>query len=192
MDARSALTRELQKASRAGDGNTMQGIYELTAAIDEQMMRASDASTLGLYERARGQWRILDALEQGKAVTSGGDVNVGILDGVLRRRYPVEYRRSGTGIDPLFDGVKILTTFRDIVGDSGTATRLATQQILDSPVQSVIRGTLGATVGRAAFTGSQRGSQLFSGGRLLADPSRSAARLGTIAGIAAAGQQGQQ
>ena len=95
IDGRSALTAELQKASRAGDGNTMQGIYEIISAIDELMVTQGDEVTKQLYDRARGQWRILDALEQGKTVTSGGDVMVGRLDGILRRRYPQEYRRSG-------------------------------------------------------------------------------------------------
>ena len=90
----------------------------------------------------------------------------------------------------MFDATKILTTFRDVVGDSGTATRLATQQFLDTPIQSTVKGVAGATVGRAAFKGMQAntGSRLFQGD-LLADPSRSAARLGTIAGLAAAGNE---
>ena len=196
VDGRSSLTRELQKASLAGDGNTMQGIYEVIGAIDDLMLQQSDAVTSALYTRARGGWRILDALEQGKALTTGGDVNAATLDTILRRRYPTEYRRSGmagaSGIPggTLMDATKILTTFRDIVGDSGTATRMATQNFLDAPLTTTARGVVGATVGRAAFKASQSGtgSRLFQG-NLLVDPSRSAARLGTVAGVAAANEQ---
>ena len=196
VDGRSSLTRELQKASLAGDGNTMQGIYEVIGAIDDLMLQQSDAVTSALYTRARGGWRILDALEQGKALTTGGDVNAATLDTILRRRYPTEYRRSGmagaSGIPggTLMDATKILTTFRDIVGDSGTATRMATQNFLDAPLTTTARGVVGATVGRAAFKASQSGTgSRLSQGNLLVDPSRSAARLGTVAGVAAANEQ---
>jgi hypothetical protein len=195
VDGRSSMTKELRKADVAGDGNTMQGIYEIISAIDDLMLKQGDAVTSALYDRARGGWRILDALEQGKALTTDGNVNVISLDSILRRRYANEYRRSGmagaTGIPggTLMDATKVLTMAKDIVGDSGTATGLAAQSFIDAPIASTIRGVTGATVGRAAFAGSQSrtGSQLFQGG-LLSDPARSAARLGTVAGLAAANE----
>ena len=198
MDGRSALTRELQRASNAGDGNTMLGIYEIIDALDDAFARAaSDQSgdVMGRWKIARDQWRIKDALEQGKAVTTGGNVKAATLDGVLRRRYAQEYLRGGTGVMPIFDAVKILTEFRDIVGDSGTATRMAAMNMLESPVKTAIRGTVGRAAGAAlqSRTGGAAAARLSTGsdlfrGAILADPSRSATRLGSIAGIAAGNQ----
>ena len=195
VDARSALTRELQRASTAGDGNTMLGIYEIIDALDDAFARnASQESgdVLGRWKIARDQWRIKDALEQGRALSTGGNIKWRSLDGILRRRYPNEYLRGGTGVMPIFDATKILTEFGDIVGDSGTATRIAALTLLESPIRSTIRGTVGRAVGAAtqsrlggAAAVAATGSDAFRG-QLLAQPSRSAGRIGTIAGLAAA------
>jgi hypothetical protein len=193
MDSRSAVIAEIQKASVAGDGNTMTGLYKIVESLDDAFLRSNGGNTdlLNQYGNARSSWRLLDALEQGKALTTAGDVNAGTLDTILRKRYPVEYLRSGLGLSPVFDAVKVLSSFPDIVGDSGTATRSALARIVDQPVRGTLTVAANQTLGRAAFgaTQSATGSRLFTGGRILADPARSAAAIGRTIGTGLAASE---
>ncbi len=201
MDARSALVAEVQRLATGRQGNAMKGTYEIIDQIDQLTRRSLEGREMpeifNRYTDFRDEWRLLDAMESPNVINAEGDVSHFNLNRLLRRRYPVEYRRAGLSAkesggrqDPAFDMVKILSAFPDIVGDSGTATRSFGQRLFDQPVKTLIQGTVGPTLGRATFAGTQSrtGSRLFTGGTegLLQDPSRSAARLGTVAGVAAA------
>ena len=193
MDTRSALTNELRRAARASDGNTVDGVWKMVDQMDAVLKRSNLPDQVKLdYDLLRDQWRIETALEQGKALT-GGSVNPVTADTVLKKMYPHEYLRTEITGDPFMDAVKALAHF-DRPMNSLTAARQSVNDLVSGNIKSgAIKFASGVTVGNIAFRGSQgrTGSALFEGG-LIADPSRSAARLGTIAGVAAASEQGQQ
>jgi hypothetical protein len=175
MGIRSSLVDEIVSA-RAGRGTVTTGsqlraMGHMVDAIDNLIV---DAGELGgapevaaKYAVARTQWRVLQALQEGKAVNNLGEVSAKSVDSILRREYPLEYRRGRlTGYQPrrssasqavadFFDatrwGANVET---DVVANSGTATRMFIEQAGKSPegvIGLAVRGAIGTEVGEAVL-----------------------------------------
>jgi hypothetical protein len=95
------------------------------------------------YNEARAQWRVLRNVER-NAVDQAGNVLPGALFQNLRQDYGATLSRGlvklrmGDKIGDLVSALRVANYSRDIVGDSGTATRMA--------MQGLSLGELGAGV----------------------------------------------
>jgi hypothetical protein len=79
------------------------------------------------------------------------------LANVLRREFPMEYRRAATGTEmlsrtdskamsDLFDATRVFSTFRGTIGDSGTASRMSLFGGEGGVLERVGRGLLSRAV----------------------------------------------
>ncbi len=193
LEARSNLTAELSELT----GGAMRGTYELIEALDMQVMRAlarrGDMLTMHRYQGARDAWRLLDALDVGNVVGKTGDISAPLLYNQFQRRYRHEFKRSSepravaSGVSNVMNAVKVINAFPDIVGDSGTATRMFGQNFLDAPIRTTLTSAGQALTGRAVMRASNTaGFGGFAQGVRGAPPpvSRRAARAGQIGGVA--------
>jgi hypothetical protein len=141
--------------------------------MDDAVVRQAGGDLGVRYADARAAYRLADALDTGNVIRNG-NVMTGRAATVLKKRYPAEFARGnqyGAVLDQslldAFDVIRVSNRFGDIVGDSGTATRMSIQNILNNP-QGTLTGQLlasgiGATMGPAARTVGV-GGEAFLGG----------------------------
>lgn len=113
--------------SPSGDRAVGEAFDRVADALEEAFSRNLPAPVQATLADAKQRWRMLRTLERGKGVTSDGEVNVASLDNALRGGYKNEYRYGGksgnSDIDNMMETVRLGYGMRDIVGNSGTATR---------------------------------------------------------------------
>jgi hypothetical protein len=179
MRERSRISSQMRDAYQRGD-STLGKLYgDVVDAMDEAV-RSSARKTLGsaaegravaeLYDETRSQWSVLRAMERGGA-TVDGQVLPGQSARILGRSDKTGFwgraddagqtlQRRGTGkagedaVGDLYDGLRFASSQlgKDIVGDSGTATRLATSGMFEGGLLPTI-GRAGAHVARRALVG---------------------------------------
>lgn len=177
MSVRSSLVDEISQLT-SGRGNAVRGsevrsLGDMVNAIDNLLVSAGEEAggdaveAAGEYAVARTQWRLLQAIQNPGSINQLGEVSAKRLNNVLNREYPGEYRRGGlTGVAPgrsyagqamsdFMDATRVgATVSQDIVGNSGTPTRLYLQNLAQSPESIVgvgLRYAGGNEVGRAAL-----------------------------------------
>ena len=157
LSERSSLVQLSRDYSGQSKGLAAQGVRQLVEVVDDLMEsaipKANQAAVRGQLREARGQWRILSSLESGSAVRPDGGVAAGVLFRNLEREFPMEMRRgnfatefgntaTGARARDLMDTVRITQSFRDVVSDSGTATRMSLQGFIDSPVRALLEAAI--------------------------------------------------
>ncbi len=154
-----AMTLGRQQAS----GNQIALVSEAIDAIDEAVALTAGGDTAARYLVARSQWRILNSLERVRVNNPTLSINARGVDNILRNDYKGDYLRSGLeGFDKartpelqaladFFDATKGgATIMGDIVGNSGTAERMAINTALNQPQglpAFLLRGNIGKVVG---------------------------------------------
>ena len=179
MSIRSSLVDEMSQLRRGTGGGAAQGsqifaMGDMVDAIDNLIVDAAAAggkeALAAEYAVARSQWRVLQALENSRALDNVGAIRARTVDSALRREYPIEYRRGGltgdvAGRSPevqaladFFDATRIgASVTQDIVGNSGTATRAFVGDLLTSDITPrsmaalASRATVGRMVGSAVM-----------------------------------------
>ena len=194
MGIRSSLVDEVRTLSRnptgAAQGTQLAAMGDMVDAIDDYVVRVtSEAGNLelaGRYAVARSQWRVLQAVQKGKALDNLGEVRARSVDSILRTEYPVEYRRGRlTGqekgrsfevqaLADFMDATRIgASVTADIVGNSGTATRQVVGDLLQGDITGVTgllaRMAVGSR-GSRAFMEAGRGPISGPAGRILMAP----------------------
>jgi len=111
-----------------------EALEDIASAVEDQML--ATAARRGQFEVAdqlgelRNQWKAQRLLERGSVLTEEGDVSMAAIRQAFRsdRHVAAAYRRGdGFGsdtFDDLGDAVRVLSQFRERIGNSGTPTGL--------------------------------------------------------------------
>ena len=157
MAARSNLNKQMRDASAQGKGVLAEAMQDVIEAMDRTFEGAAGAEAAAIYKGARENWRFITALERGQTLnTATGNVNARTAGSSLKRVFKQEAGRGGVedlsnaGAETI-EATQVANYFGEIVGDSGTATRLSVQEILRNPV-----GATGGAVTRALGEGYNR------------------------------------
>lgn len=163
LKVRSKVSKEMRGAFGAKDPSRGQILGEALDVIDKHIARAARArGDFGLvddYGKFRDQWSVLRAMDNGGA-TADGQVLAGQTARLMRESDKTRYwgladesgqtmQLHGTGklgespLGDYYDALRFASSQlgKDIVGDSGTATRLSLSQAFD--------GGFGPTLARA-------------------------------------------
>jgi hypothetical protein len=134
--ARSDLSAAANKAFKEGNTTAGRGYDDLLEALDRtattSLERAGHGELAAAHKIARGEYANLMSLERGRTVTAAGDVNPQTLSGVMRQKYPRQYR-EGRYENPLFDIAKYGETYPPLRAGSQTFERQAIQDIAEAP-----------------------------------------------------------
>lgn len=165
MEFRTAVNNAMRDLSATpGKGTASALLRDLLGEVDGWIERAVPEEMAQRWITARDQWRMLQVLEAPGVVNGWGQVNIKTLARRLESEYPAEYKRGGDllmnegalrarygagrvrqvpqATRDLFDVARAGVRFGDIVGNSGTPTGMAFQQMIDDPG----RGALVMTV----------------------------------------------
>lgn len=182
MNWRSDINRKMRQASIAGDGNLSMRLRETLQVLDDAVVREAGPDTAVRYINARSRYRLADAMDQTNVIKNG-NVMTGRAASVMKNRYQSEFRRGnqyGAALSQdlldAFDVLRISNRFGDIVGDSGTATRMAIPNLLNNP-GSTLTGWMTAGAGEVAIR---------MGGTALSGPLPAAALTGAGRGLTGA------
>jgi len=137
MSLRSGLNKTLSKAWTDGDENKGKYIAKVINDIDGIIDAVIKPGDRALFRDTQKKWRLFTAIQRGKAVSDLGNVNPTSMDTALNKSYKHDYRFDKVQ-DPVlrdaFDANRVAHMGRDIVGDSGTATRQHWLSQLSNPV----------------------------------------------------------
>jgi hypothetical protein len=189
LDVRSTLTGLISEATgkKSGQFTSLQNLLE---QFDDQVAFEFGPDAVRELNRANEQFRNL-ALMQRQGVVKDGDVSANILRNRLQQNYGKTFTQDRRGnIQPetaeLFDWARAETApgVRPIVGDSGTATRLGTQQLTADLAEGLANrdpGALARVLGTMSAGGiysrlATSSPGFFTG--LLAPPGSVGARVG--------------
>lgn len=141
MQLRSILLKQSQGAWKGGNSQLGEGIDGVIDVLDGIAERSAGPQLSAEWAKLRGQWRWVKMFEKGNTFNEAtGTVNIGNLRQQLRRD-PTYLRgrdiQNGVG-DPLLDASRISLLSKDIVGDSGTATRLGFLSRLRNPLETTM------------------------------------------------------
>ncbi|MFV2089030.1 MAG: hypothetical protein ACC642_00075, partial [Pseudomonadales bacterium] len=173
MGIRSELNREMRGASVRGEGGYAARLRDILSLMDDTVLRQAGADVGAKYANTRAAYRLVDALDAGNVIRNG-NIMTGRAATVLKKRYPAEFGRGnqyGNVLDQAlldaFDVIRIGNRFGDIVGDSGTATRMSIQNMINNP-QGTVTGQLIAGAVSATIAPVSRavgvGAEAFAGG----------------------------
>jgi len=146
MATRAELNTKMRNAAQKGDGLLQQTLSDVINAMDEAFEGSAGPQAAALYKQAREHQRFILTLERGKGVNlDQGNVNPTTAGTSLRKTFKQEAGRgdpgdlSDAGIDAI-ETTRASNYFKDIVGDSGTATRLAVQELISNPAKLLQMG----------------------------------------------------
>ncbi len=141
MATRSDLNTQMRKAAANSEGLLTQTYQDVINAMDDAFLKSAGPEASALYKQAREHQRFILTLERGKGVNlDQGNVNPTTAGTSLRKTIKQEAGRgdpgdlSDAGIDAI-ETTRAANYFKDIVGDSGTATRLAVQELISNPAK---------------------------------------------------------
>ncbi len=156
-----AIRAALAERSRLLAGDAPAAADDINLIIDD--LDALVAAQLGpdaapLLRVARESWKNLNILESLPGVRNGGNVLARQLTGKLAQNkngYGKTFIRNRGGVldetQALFDAGRAAAELTDIVGDSGTATRLASLGIIGAVSGAVIEGDIEGAAKYAAL-----------------------------------------
>ena len=141
LGVRSQLSSASSQAWRQGAAQRGKRIDGIITKIDDVIEKNStNPAARADYAQAREQWRILKQLEKPNVVSEAGDINFQTLARQFTKEFKGDFGRSTFARETsrlsqeskdLLDFTKIGASFKDAVGDSGTATRLGFQTLLN-------------------------------------------------------------
>jgi hypothetical protein len=139
--------------SQAGDRDLGIALFKTKDVVDDALEGALKGDTKKLFADARGQYRSLMQLYgHGVVNEQTGNVNAKVLANNLASKDRKGFRLGGNDSD-LYNMARFTRAFPSIVGDSGTATRLA----LPLLGGAAAGGTLGYASGGDPIKGVQAG-----------------------------------
>jgi hypothetical protein len=134
---RSDISAAANTAFREGNSAAGNGYNALLDAVDgaatASLNRAGHGELATALTTARGEYANLMSLERGRTVTAAGDVNPQALSGVMRQKYPRQYREGRMDDNPLFDIARYGETYPPLRAGSQTFERQAIQDIAEAP-----------------------------------------------------------
>ena len=115
----------------------------IKGAMDDAVERSLGPEDLAQFREVREQWRNLVMLEKGQNVRpETGNVSGRSLANTLKREDPAGYLRGGN-TSPLYEAARASQQFAPIVGDSGTASRIAPQLLMQGVGGAGVSGLAG-------------------------------------------------
>jgi hypothetical protein len=160
-EVRQVLANKI-KTAQQNNWVAVDPLNQMMSKLDDAIQGAARSQGPKLRE-AREVYRLIQALEKPGVIQGERNVNLGALYRTLRRGYRYEMRGKTDKLSPEMKDVLDMTVMReavlrDVVNDSGTATRMSLQMILNAPMREV-----GAKIlGRAAVEGYLRLGQSAS------------------------------
>ncbi len=159
MQWRSDLADLMKQAGEPGNqlSGSQPAISLMIDNLDKVIKQGAGKELAGVYNEARGRWRVLKTIENARAVDAGGQgIRPRQIARALGKEFPEEFARGRLTTDTapdntlaqIMDWARAMTATRDIVGNSGTATRMFVQNALSDPQGAVLNAALGNTVGR--------------------------------------------
>ena len=138
---RSQLGATSRQAWRQGASQRAKRVDAIIKKLDDLIEQAStNPAARADYRKAREQWRVLIQLEKPGIVSEAGDIGFERLAGRFTKEFKGDFARStfaraesnlSQETKDLLDFTKIGGAFKDNIGDSGTATRLGLQSLLN-------------------------------------------------------------
>lgn len=172
---RSALTEDIERAWRQGDGALAEALGAIRSALDDAAVRSAPKAEVAALSEARRQWANLSTIRQAmKAGTDGavsGDITPSRLGMAVRQSQPQGY---AIGRGDLNDLSRIGERFlKDKVPNSGTAERLGIGAALAGGglyAPTMAAAAIGVPPAVAALMNTQAGraylqNQLLAGGK---------------------------
>lgn len=169
MRFRSDLVDLVQQSSELGSNKLKGGVpflNELIDSLDREIATAAKGTGLSdAYKQARIRWRVLKTVENSRAVDKGGEgVNPRSLANALSKEFKTEFNRNGLTLDnvapnaseevknlaAVMDWARAMTATKQVIGDSGTATRMLVNQAIQDPLGAIRNQALNATIGRGS------------------------------------------
>ena len=141
--------RSLQRtATGTGDSTTADTLGDAVEELDKMFEANVSGADAAAWRATTQQFRLLNALERGKAIGDNGQIRLGSLSNNLKRVFKREFGKDnrfrgkeieGTSREnkELFELVKALGKYQDLVGDSGTATRGSLSSILGDKTSAI-------------------------------------------------------
>lgn len=147
MQLRQKVAEEASnRASKEGQDVVQREFAQTVDAIDdaiESALRANgDDTTMALWQEARTRWRVVRALDRPGVVQPDGSISMKSLSLALEKEFDREFRRQLSApadfpqdVRDLLDYTRLARAFESNLGNSGTATRSAMGDIINSPVR---------------------------------------------------------
>jgi len=165
---RSDLSTASNNAFRGGNSSAGRAYDDLLEALDSSAAQSLQAAGHGKLAQdlvtARSEYANLMTLERGRTVTAGGDVSPQALGGVMRQKYPRQYREGGLAGNPLYDIARYGETYAPLRAGSQTFERQAMQDIAEAPAAMATGAERGGTslVGLATAPFNYVGAQYMT------------------------------
>lgn len=146
--------RKLQRtANKADDQNSAEVYGDMVEQLDDQFSRSIQSSdnpdAFKQFNETTQRWRLLTALDRGQAIGRDGNIKLGTLSNNLKSTFKREFARDnrfkGEQLPTdekflkLFKSIKGLNKQQSLVGDSGTASRQAINNILSNPTETLVK-----------------------------------------------------
>lgn len=168
MDLRSRMAKVASDAWRAGNSIKAEAVDGIVDQIDDLIQNAGGAELGRAYAAARRPWRFVKILERnGVFDESSGTVNPAALRQAVAQQSDKAYIRgrdiAGNRGDDLYDAIRVSRLGREIVGDSGTATRLGFLGMLRNPLETTFSLASRPLVNAYATSGGPVTGALLSG-----------------------------
>lgn len=154
QDISSEVTDSLMK--KAAKGKTRKALIAAKDKIDELFERNLGTDELNAFRDTRSKWRNLISLK--KSVNVGtGDVKGGLLANRLASNDEAGYVFGGN-TSPLYQAARAAQKYQDIVGNSGTADRMAIPMMLNALAGSGLGAAGSAATGNDPMQGAMYGA----------------------------------
>ena len=141
LGMRSQLGKASRQAWKQGAAQRGERIDKIIKKLDDLIeQQSTNPAARAEYAKAREQWRVLTQLEKPGVVSEAGDIQAATLARNFTKEFKGDFGRTtfarpdsklSQETKDLLDFTKISSAFKDSVGDSGTATRLGFQSLLN-------------------------------------------------------------
>ena len=161
MEIRSRLSRQASELFKKGEYNAGTDVVDVINEIDRAIEPQLGPELLERWRTAQGRWRFKVFLEAGQTLGSKGEINIRSAGTAAKKIFGKDFRGfsdPATGrrgnltaeTSEALDWVKVGQAFADNIGDSGTAGRTRSIQLLTSPVEYGKSAMIGRIIRRQA------------------------------------------
>ncbi len=146
------MREQLRKAHRSAmtaDTNQAFSLQQVIEALDDLFRRNAGPDLADRFNTNTRRFRMLEVVKRPGVLTAQNTINAGSLrrgfDKIFEQEFTFnrakEFGTPQADID-LFDTTKVLTGFRDLVGDSGTVPRGELRRLFTNPVEEGLKFSL--------------------------------------------------
>lgn len=158
------MREQLRKAHRTAmnaDTNQAFSLQQVIESLDDMFRRNAGPELADRFNTNTRRFRMLEVVKRPGVLTAQHTINAGSLrrgfDKIFEQEFTFgrakEFDAPQADID-LFDTTKVLTGFRDLVGDSGTVPRGELGRLINNPIQEGLKLSLRPVV-RSVINESQ-------------------------------------